>query len=81
MICDDQFFHQDHRMQEGVSPRDSTEAPPYEGAKPYFLIEDLDDRDFLTEFITATCRELPMPKAEKQKRNGTSTVQKRRSPK
>lgn len=36
--------------------------PPYEGAKPYFLVEDVDDSELLTAFVAATCAELPVPK-------------------
>lgn len=76
LICDDQFFIKITKAGRHLAPG-LTEVPPYEGAKPYFLIEDLDDRDFLTEFITATCRELPIPKP-KNKRKKTDTVPKRR---
>jgi TfoX/Sxy family transcriptional regulator of competence genes len=38
------------------------EAPPYPGAKPYFLIEDrLDDREWLSELIRLTTQEAPPP--------------------
>ena len=40
---------------------------PYEGAKPHFLIEELENTEFLAEFVTETCRELPMPKPKKKK--------------
>lgn len=66
LICDDQFFIKitdaGRKMAPGLE-----QAPPYEGAKPYFLIEDLDDRDFLTAFIQATLKELPAPKPKKKK--------------
>ena len=41
--------------------------PPYEGAKPYFYIEDVDDRDYLSELVKATCAELPEPKPKTRK--------------
>lgn len=37
-------------------------VPPYEGAKPYFLVEDVDDGERLTELVAATCAELSEPK-------------------
>jgi hypothetical protein len=44
------------------------EAPPYPGAKLYFLIEDLlDDRDGLSVLIRVTAEELPIPEAEAKK--------------
>jgi TfoX/Sxy family transcriptional regulator of competence genes len=36
-------------------------SSPYPGAKPYFLIADVDDPEFLSDLITATARELPDP--------------------
>lgn len=38
------------------------EEPPYEGAKPMFLIEELDDQEFLKELVIKTCLELPEAK-------------------
>ncbi len=39
--------------------------PPYEGAKPYFYIEDVDDWDYLSSLVRETCKELPEPKKKK----------------
>ena len=36
--------------------------PPYEGAKDYFYISDVDDRDYLTKLIRVTIPALPKPK-------------------
>lgn len=41
---------------------------PYEGARPYFFIEDVDDRDYLAALVRATCAELPEPKPKCRKR-------------
>lgn len=41
--------------------------PPYEGAKPYFYIEDVDDRDYLSSLVAATVAALPQPKQKKKK--------------
>ena len=43
------------------------EAPPYEGAKDYFLIENVDDSAFLQELSDVTVEELPLPKPRKKK--------------
>ena len=32
--------------------------PPYDGAKDYFFIEDVDDRDYLSELVPVTCKEM-----------------------
>lgn len=68
LICDDQLFVKITEAGKRLSPEQET-APPYEGAKPYFLIDDIDDREFLVEFVKETCKELPAPKPKKQKRN------------
>lgn len=41
--------------------------PPYEGAKPYFYIADVDDRDYLSALVRKTCRVLLEPKPKKKK--------------
>jgi TfoX/Sxy family transcriptional regulator of competence genes len=43
------------------------EAPPYTGAKNYFLIDNLDDPDWLSELVRITEKELPLPKKKKRK--------------
>ena len=44
------------------------EAPPYEGAKPSFLIEDkLEDREWLSHLVRISLEELPEPKPRKKK--------------
>lgn len=40
--------------------------PPYEGAKPYFYIEDVDDRDYLSSLVSVTCAALPESKIKKK---------------
>lgn len=47
---------------------DLPEVPPYEGAKNYFLIEDVDDREVLTKLTIATYEELSEPKQSQGKR-------------
>lgn len=57
VICDDQLFIKPTaggREHIGVP----TEAPPYPGAKPSFLIEDVEDGEWLTELLDITVREL-----------------------
>jgi TfoX/Sxy family transcriptional regulator of competence genes len=61
LICDDQFFLKITEAGRKII-RESIEAPAYPGSKPFFLIEDLEDRDYLTDLITATYKELPEPK-------------------
>ena len=68
LICDDQLF-----VKPTLAGRafvgEITEAPPYLGAKPYFLIEDsLEDGEWLTALVKMTAAELPMPKPKKPKK-------------
>ena len=45
------------------------EAPPYTGAKLSFLIEDkLEDREWLSELVRISLKELPEPKPRKKKK-------------
>ena len=39
--------------------------PPYDGAKDYFYISDVDDRDYLVALIKATLPALPRSKSKK----------------
>ena len=68
LICDNKLF---------IKPTDGgrafiqdvVEAPPYKGAKPSFLIEDkIEDRDWLSELIRISLKELPEPKPKKKKK-------------
>jgi TfoX/Sxy family transcriptional regulator of competence genes len=65
MICDDRLLVK--RTDGGHAHiGDVVEAEPYPGAKPIFLIEDrIEDRDWLSELVRITTRELPLPKAKK----------------
>ena len=67
LVCDNQLF---------VKPTpggrthigEPVEAPPYPGAKPYFLIEDaFEDREWIENLIRLTARELPPPKPKSKK--------------
>ncbi|MBO4264308.1 MAG: TfoX/Sxy family protein [Bacteroidales bacterium] len=39
--------------------------PPYAGARDYFYISDVEDRDYLAGLVRATISALPVPKAKK----------------
>ena len=68
LVCDDQLFVKP--TQAGRSfINNIVEAPAYPGAKPSFLIEDqLEDREWLSELIALTEKELPKPKKKKMKK-------------
>ena len=54
VICDDQLFIKSTAEGEAAFPR-LPKAPPYEGAKDYILVEDVDDRDTMTALVRLTC--------------------------
>ena len=43
--------------------------PPYEGAKPYFFIEEVDDHEYLSSLVKVTCAQLPMPKPKVKRKD------------
>ena len=65
LICDDCLY---------LKPTEAGRAllrtvelrPPYDGAKDYFLIADVDDRDYLSMLVSETCAVLPFPKPKKR---------------
>ena len=68
LVCDNQLF---------VKPTEAgrsyigevIEAPPYPGAKMSFLIEDgFENRDWISELVRITAKELPEPKPKKKKK-------------
>ena len=66
LICDNGFYLKPTEAGRKLL-RSEDMRPPYDGAKPYFYIEDVDDRDYLSALVHATCAELPAPKLKKTK--------------
>ena len=67
LVCDNQLFI---KPTEGGRSfiGDVVEAPPYPGAKLSFLIEDkIEDREWISDLISITEKELPEPKPKKKK--------------
>ena len=67
LVCDNKLFI---KPTEGGRSfiKDVVEAPPYTGAKPSFLIQDkIDDREWLSELVRITVKELPEPRPRKKK--------------
>ena len=64
LICDDRFYvkptEAGRQMLRAIEMR-----KPYDGAKDYFYIADVDDRDYLSALVRETCRHLPEPKKKK----------------
>ena len=67
LICDDCFFLKPTEGGRALL-RQAELRPPYEGAKDYFYIADVDDRDYLSSLVRETCKELPTPKPKKKKK-------------
>ena len=66
LICDDRFYLKPTEVGRSLL-RCIEMRPPYEGAKDYFYIADVDDRDYLSMLVYESCKELPMPKPKKKK--------------
>ena len=66
LICDNRLFIKP--TEAGRSYISSiVEAPPYPGAKPYFLIEDaFEDQEWISGLVKVTARELPLPKPRRK---------------
>lgn len=65
-LCDDRLLVKPTEAAKNLMPTAPWEAP-YPGAKEMLLVEDIDQRDFLTELFTAMYDELPFPKPKKKK--------------
>ena len=65
LICDDHFYLKPTEM---VRPllQIVDMRPPYPGAKDYFYIANVDDRDYLSMLVRETCKALPEPKPKKR---------------
>lgn len=68
LICDNKLFIKPTEAGRRFI-KDVVEAPPYPGAKNSFLIGDrLDNRDWISELVRVSVKELPEPKPKKKKK-------------
>jgi TfoX/Sxy family transcriptional regulator of competence genes len=68
LVCDNKLFIKP-TLSGRAFIKDVVEAPPYPGARPSFLIEDrIEDREWLSELIRISLKELPEPKPKKRKK-------------
>lgn len=69
LVCNDQLFIKPTESgREFIG--DPVMAPPYEGARDFFLVEEeLEDPEWLGELVRRTERELPMPKPKKKRKS------------
>ena len=63
-VYDDRFLVKPTESALALMP-DAETALPYEGAKTMLVVDDLDNKSFLTELISALYNELPDPKKKK----------------
>ena len=64
-IYDDRFLVKPTKSAMAMMP-DAERELPYEGAKEMLLVDNVDNRDFLTELVMAMYDELPAPKQKKK---------------
>lgn len=60
-LCDDRFLAKPVPAAAKMLP-DAVYEPPYDGAKDMLLVEQVDDKKFLTELFNVMYNELPLPK-------------------
>ena len=60
-IYDDRFLVKPTKSAAAMMPNADRELP-YEGAKEMLLVDDVDNKEFLTELLEAMYPELPAPK-------------------
>ena len=63
-IYDDRFLVKPTRSALAMMP-DADRELPYEGAKEMLLVDNVDNRAFLEELLSAMVEELPAPKKKK----------------
>ena len=63
-IYDDRFLVKPTKSATAMMP-DAERELPYEGAKEMLLVDNVDNREFLNELLTALFDELPAPKQKK----------------
>jgi TfoX/Sxy family transcriptional regulator of competence genes len=72
LICDNKLFIKPTNAGKNYI-QDVVEVPPYPGAKPSFLIEEMiEDHEWLSTLVKLTVSELPEPKLKKKKKERNS---------
>lgn len=67
VICDDQLFVKVTPAGEAAFP-DLPKAPPYAGAKDHIWMEDVEDRERMTELTRITCEALKSKPQKKRRK-------------
>ncbi len=80
LVCDNQLFVKPTKKGKDYIG-DVVEAPPYPGAKQYFLVEDrFEDREWISGLIRITAQEVPDSQTKKSKPRRTTPRTLRRVP-
>ena len=64
-ICDDRLLVKTVAAAERLLPNAPRELP-YEGAKPMYLVDNTDDKDYLKGLVEAMYEQLPSPRTKKK---------------
>ena len=67
LVCDDQLFIKITKEGATLAPQ-LPKAPPYDGAKDYFLYEDVDDREGMMKLTCITCEALKSNPQKKRRK-------------
>ena len=67
LICDDRVFVKKTDAATTLLGENAEEGFPYPGAKPHFVVNDLDNPRFMTQLMRAIHAELPSPKPKRVK--------------
>ncbi len=65
-VCDDRLLVKNTAVGRALF-RQPVLAEPYPGGSEMLLVEELEDREFLTALARATCDALPAPRAKRKK--------------
>ncbi|MBO4443817.1 MAG: TfoX/Sxy family protein [Bacteroidaceae bacterium] len=66
LVCDDKFYVKPTETVRNLL-RVADFRPPYEGAKDYFYIADVDDHEYISSLVRETVKALSQPKTKKKK--------------
>lgn len=66
VICNNVLYIKKTEAGAAVCPNIG-EGAPYDGAKPHFVVDSIDDRQLMARFIRATYDQLPATKPKKKK--------------
>lgn len=70
LICDGRFYVKPTKAGRALLKQEAL-MPPYEGAKDYFYVADVDDRDYLSALACETCKALPAPGSASDRHAGS----------